>query len=819
MRRGKNMPGTQFLAWRDEPGCLCFDRPRATAAQRFAALCLVAGVCFAMPGYAQDEKAGAGSQNKPVASLQLEEIRVIGIAPSHGALASDSLPFSVQTFSADDLAKPSYYSVADALTQRAGSVTINNAQNNRLQPDLQFRGFTASPLLGLSQGVAVYQNGVRVNEAFGDTVNWDLMPSNSVETMDIVAGSNPVYGLNALGGALLLKTRTGFSAPDASLALTAGSFATRDVAFSQGGNNGEWGYFVATQWMQEEGWRDFSDSDAANVYAALSWRGANQELDLYLNGANTELRGNGAVPIDLLEADRAAVFTHADITENELMQLSASFRRWWSESTELNINTFIRRIDIQSFNGDGTEFSECGEVDDDRGNPGLIDDGDASEENPLEGFLCDEDDLPVRDQRGALVSDDFNAMNNRSRREQTSYGLTAQLLLNRSLYGRDSQVIIGADYFEGSTGFSSNAEFSRLLPNRGTTPSGRFDADGNVILDADQRTWGIFVSNALSLSDRIVLSLSARFNNTQVDNVDPTGENPDLEGSHNYQRLNGGVGLQFDVTDRLSTYASLQRTSRAPSPVELACSEPDAPCNLPNSFLADPPLDDVVASSLELGVRGSTELLSFWRIGAFYNLSRDDILFQTTGGVSSNEGFFQNAADTLRRGVELELRGGDKTFDWYLNYTYLKATFDSPFVSSSPNNPAATDGQLLVRSGSDIPGLPDHNLKLGGEMQLAGGFSVGANLRAASGQYLRGDEANIDRQTPGYAVIDLSGALRMTERVRVIARVENVFDREYETFGLYGEADEVLEDVEDESGRFLGPAAPRTYWLSVALDW
>lgn len=559
-------------------------------------------------------------------------------------------------------------------------------------------------------------------------------------------------------------------------------------------------------------------SDAANAYGSISWRGESRELDLFLNVGDSSLRGNGAVPLDLLREDRAAVFTHPDLTENELTMASVSFRQFLDADTELNVSGFVRKLEVNSFNGDGTEFEECGEDDDDDAGPDFDDDGD-DEDNPFEGFLCDEDEEPVRDLDGQLVSEDFNAINNRSRREQDSVGLTVQLLLNRDWGGVDNQAVFGIDYFRGETDFSSSVEFSQLTAQRGTMLTGRFFSDGFVTLESELETFSAFASDAISLSDRLTLTLSARFNGTHIDNVDPTGLNPDLEGSHHYERLNGGIGLQYDTSDTTSIYTSIQQTSRTPTPVELACSEPDAPCNLPNSFLADPPLDDVVATGFELGVRGQSAYFDRWRLGMFYTLSEDDILFQTTGGVSSSEGFFENAADTLRRGIELELAGGLERFGWYLNYSYLKATYDDPFVSSSPNNPAAEDGRLSVAAGSDIPGLPDHNLKLGAMMQTGEALTLGVDFRAASGVHLRGDEANVDEKTDEWFVTDVYAALAFAKHFRIEARVDNVFDAEYETFGLYGEADEVLEDISDESGRFFGPAAPRFYWLTFSADW
>ena len=225
-----------------------------------------------------------------VISTVLEEIKVLGITPLSSAISSDKSSRAIQIFNAQDIAKTIGYSIAQLLEQQAGSITSNAAQNNPLQPDIRLRGFTASPLLGVSQGVVVYQNGVRINETFGDTVNWDLLPISTVESVGVVAGSNPVLGLNALGGAITLKTKDGFSAPQRTMTLEYGSFETHALNITSGGNNDSWGYFITIDGMEEEGWRDFSNSQALNAYAALSWRDKSSELDVYLNRGDTHIK-------------------------------------------------------------------------------------------------------------------------------------------------------------------------------------------------------------------------------------------------------------------------------------------------------------------------------------------------------------------------------------------------------------------------------------------------------------------------------------------------------------------------------------------------
>lgn len=732
-------------------------------------------------------------------STMLEVIEVIGIAPLSGDNLSDKLPYVVQTFSKQDVEQTTGYSVTQLLERQAGGVTINGAQNNPLQPDVRLRGFTASPLLGISQGVVVYQNGVRINETFGDTVNWDLIPASTVETVNVVVGSNPILGLNALGGAIAIKTKNGFSAPERTAALQYGSFKARALNLTSGDSNDSWGYFLSLDGMEEEGWRDFSGSHALNVYGALSWRNKSSELDLYLNGGDTKLRGNGSAPEALLEKARKQVFTHPDITENEMSMASLSFKHWFMTATQLSLNLFYRNNTTHSFNGDGSEFEGC--------------------DPPFDKFLCDEDSVQIEDQRGNPISDNFDAINNRSQRAQRIWGGTAQLYSNQEWQSATHHIIVGVDYLVGETGFSSTVEFAELTESRSTKESGLFDAEGFTNLDTENRLAALYFADTMILTPRLGITISARYNSARVQTADQSGERPELDGNHNYQRLNSGLGMTYKLNAFATMYAGIHQASRAPTPVELACAHPDAPCNLPNTFLADPPLDDVVSLSYELGMRGKTKYLDRWHVGLFRTTNQDDILFQTTGGVLSNQGFFTNAADTQRLGLDVYLTGIVKNWRWFTNYSYLHATFEDPFVSSSPSHPAAVNGVLRVAIGDRIPGIPEHNLKLGASYQFSERISSSIDMLLNSGQYLRGDEANLDDEIDSYSVVNVALNYQLSDHLSFTAEIKNLLDKNYETFGLYGEAAEVLKELKAEETRFLSPGAPRMFLLRLKLRW
>jgi hypothetical protein len=287
----------------------------------------------------------------------LEEVVVI--APYGTAIDPTLVPANVQRAGAEQLQRSQSLDLTDFLNRQFGSVSINHAQNNPLQPDFNFRGFTASPLLGLPQGLSVYENGVRINDPFGDTINWDLIPVSAIDNVQMLAGTQPVFGLNTLGGALSLRLKNGFSQQGIQLDAYGGAFGRFGTSLQAGGNDGRWGYYGDVDYFKEDGWRDHSYSDALRVYGALSRHESDWTVDLSAAYANTELRGNGPAPVELLAIDRSAVFTYPDITHNEHAQLILEGSRDLSDSSRISGNAFYRRLDTDTFNGDATAFEQC----------------------------------------------------------------------------------------------------------------------------------------------------------------------------------------------------------------------------------------------------------------------------------------------------------------------------------------------------------------------------------------------------------------------------------------------------------------------------
>ena len=439
--------------------------------------------------------------------------------------------------------------------------------------------------------------------------------------------------------------------------------------------------------------------------------------------------------------------------------------------------------------------------------PGFI----CEEEDDVEELIMDAAGLPIpagEALEGATV--------NRTSTRQDGSGIALQATLDGVVGSRPNSLVAGFTWDESDIGFDASTELGMLDPTRQAVPGGVFVGEAFTSMMADTTNLGFFLSDALSLTDRLTLTVSGRYNRTEVELTDRLGTA--LDGDHTFERFNPAVGITFDVSDDLRFYASYSESNRAPSPVELTCADEDDPCRLPNAFVADPPLEQVVAETFEFGIRGRSAGSAFeWHAGVFSTTNDDDILFVSAGALT-NQGFFDNVGRTRRNGVEINLSGqaGDRV-DWFAHYTFLDATFRDAIVVPSDHHPLAEGGEIFVEVGDELPLIPRQLLKAGISFEATPRLTVGADVFASGGQYSRGDEANLLGRIDSYSVLNLRGEYAVSDAVRLFASVDNVFDTEYETFGVFGEADEVLGDDFDDP-RFFSPGAPRAAWVGVRLS-
>ncbi|MGZ8227420.1 MAG: TonB-dependent receptor [Methylococcaceae bacterium] len=742
-------------------------------------------------------------------TTDLGVVDVIGVSPLQGSnIPIDKIPANVQTVSSEQLEKAQSISLADYINQYLGSVDVNEAQNNPLQPDIYYRGFVASPLLGLPQGLSTYVNGVRFNEGFGDTVNWDLIPEGAIDSMELYPGSNPVYGLNTLGGAISIKTKTGFSAPKHEFEVYGGSWDRHSEELTSGWNNGTWGYFVDLHNFEEEGWRDFSPTSAKQALGTLSWRDDKGSLDLTLATNDNDLRGNGAAPIQLLEQDRSTVFTHPDQTITRLFfsELAGSYDL--NDAITLSGNAYYRQNRIKTFNGDDSDYDEC-------------EDG--------SGFVC-EGGEPIIDIDGNPVtaSDEvIGATNNTSSTNMYSRGGALQTVFSEDLFKHENSLTVGASYDYAEVHFGSDTELASLTDDRGTIGSGILVDESRVRLHTDTETVGVFLTDSFSITDALTATVAGRYNNIRIEMRDQyINDDKTLDGTHSFDRLNPSAGLTYQIFNNLNVYGSYSESARAPSPMELSCADPEAPCKLPNSFVADPPLDQVVAKTWEAVFKGDLDALLDqgdlkWNLGFFHTINHNDIIFRrdATSGIIS-QGYFENVGDTRRYGIEAgttmnypQLFSSIDNWRFATNYTYLNARFQDGFDGL---NPLEDDEVALVNSGDRIPGLPEHIFKAALSVDLWERLSFGITGQYSGDRVYRGDEANITEKLSGYWLFNGTAEYKITKNFALFGKVNNIFDNDYNTFGVYGQADEVLGGAFDDN-RFVSPGTPRAGWIGVRL--
>jgi iron complex outermembrane receptor protein len=768
-------------------------------------------------------------------ATRTEQVNVVGVTPLLGAtIGRERLPATVSVVGSAELQARGAPSVAEALNEQLGAISMEGTTANLFQPTLRFRGFTASPLLGLPQGIAVYQNGVRVNEPFGDTVQFDLMPMFAVNQVQLSAGADPTYGLNALGGALALQLKTGFDVDGFRGELSGGSFDRVLGTAEYGAQRGAWGVYVGATRFDETGWRLASPSTVNQAVADLAYRAGRIDAGVNVTYANTRLNGNSATPIELLAVDRSAVFTFPDTTENQLGFVQGRFSVAASDTWSLQVTGYYRDLDRSTVNGDEADFVVC---DDDALPAGAPLDtlcrrpaGGGDDDDGAPADESDEPDEPLVDTRSGVFITEADAVGdaafNRTSTQSQGYGATVQASATRD----NNVLVLGASADLADVAFASNSEVGTLTDERSVAGSGLFagifgqapDDLFNTALATNNRSLGVYYSDTLSVTDRVHLTVSGRFNHARIDIIDRLGTR--LNGQHAFSRFNPGVGGVFELNNDVSVFARYSESSRAPTAAELSCADPAEPCRVPNAFLSDPPLDQAVAKSFEGGIRGNHLLADGhldWSASWYRTRINDDILFVASSRLIGT-GFFQNAGDTQRVGLDADLRGRLGRVNWFASYGLVDATFESPLDlpgNAEVNDAANDEGQLEVRPGDRLAGIPRHNFKTGVGVALTPAWNIALETIVSSSRVFLGDEGNDQLPVGGYTVANLRSSYRVSEAVELFVRIDNLVNTDYETFGLLAELEIPLKEAPNaDDPRFLSPGAPRSAFAGVRVQ-
>ncbi len=757
-----------------------------------------------------------------------QRVEVIGVTPLPGLdIPKDWAPANVQTARAADIERSHAMDLTGFMARRLGSVTINEVQGNPFQPDVNFRGFSASPLLGTAQGLSVYLDGMRLNQPFGDVVSWDLIPKSAIAAIALMPGSNPLFGLNTLGGALAVQTKDGLKYPGSSVQLQGGSHGRLAAEFESGGGQAEGlNWFVTGNAFHDKGWRIDSPSRLGQWFGKLGFNASESSVSLSAALADTDLNGNGLQESRLLARDWASVYSKPDNTRNRSAMLNLAASHDLSKGLSLSGNVYWRQITSRTYNGDVND----GSLDQSAYQPSAADiaalKGAGYSGFPLAGANATNTPFPKwRCIAQALQHDEpgekCNGLINQSATAQTNAGFSAQLNGEGRLLSLPQQWVVGVAYDASQVHFTQGSALGYLNPDHSITGVGAFGDgvsggtvdgapyDTRVDLSARTRTASLYASDVLALNPQTHLTVAGRWNRTTVANRDaitPGGGAGSLDGNPVFRRFNPAMGLTFAASKRLTLYGGVNQGSRAPSAVELGCADPANPCKLPNAMAGDPPLKQVVTTTLEAGVRGNAGGV-VWNLGLFRADNRDDILFVADN--AAGFGYFKNFGRTRRQGLEAGLSTALVGATLGANVTLLDATFrsdESLNGAGNSSNDAAqaglpgVDGNIQLRAGNRLPLVPRQLLKLFAEVPLGAAFAVGADVSAVAGAYARGNENNAHQsdgmvylgagRNPGYAVLNLSGDWRpkgpQSGGLVLFAHVNNLLDRRYSTAAQLG---------------------------------
>ncbi|MDA8249958.1 MAG: TonB-dependent receptor [Rhodospirillales bacterium] len=722
----------------------------------------------------------------------------------------DQVPAAVSTVTGQEVVRTGIPDMMGALNQNVPGVSLQNSGGNPQQPELTYHGFTASPLDGAQQGLAVYLNGVRFNQPFGDTVQWDVIPAIAIARMDL-EGANPVFGLNALGGSLSVKLKNGFTFHGGDASVYGGSFGQMGANFEWGREKDGTSTYVAANVMDEQGWRDQQQTRLRQIYADLGWRGDAAEAHLSVTAARNTLDQPGTVPVQLLAASRSAVFSGPNDSYNQYLQVAGNLAYDISDKTSLQATAYYTNLSQRVINGNTPNFQQC---------------------SISTGFLCEQDGVtPLTGRNGAPIpafagAGPYSQMSLQGV-DTNGYGASLQATDTRKVFGFANNLIVGASFDGGITTFDGNTLAGGFNP-----VTVNFVGPGISIAQADlslapvrvnttNAYYGVFVNDVVELTKRLALTLSGRMNVAQIDLADQNGTA--LNGNHTYSHFNPGVGLTYRLGGGVSAYGSYAMSNRAPTPAELSCASAASPCSLANFFVGDPNLKQVVARTAELGLRGQATPFAGgrlnWDVGVYRTETQDDIIFapSTLPGLD----YFQNIGSTQRQGVDITANLLVGRVSFLAGYSLTDATFRSPLLLDSPLNPAANAlGQEAVNPGSRLPGIPMHTGKLGVDWQVTPDWVVGGRVLVYSGQPLFGDEANLTPNTGAYALLDLNSSYQVTQNLQVFAMLENALNQQYAVYGTFSPVTAVpnARVPNMTNPRSLSPGAPVAAYGGVKVS-
>lgn len=289
---------------------------------------------------------------------------------------------------------------------------------------------------------------------------------------------------------------------------------------------------------------------------------------------------------------------------------------------------------------------------------------------------------------------------------------------------------------------------------------------------------------------------------------------PQRDTVNHFAMFNPHAAFALELSDEVTASVSAARSFRTPALIELACADPEEPCPLPFALGDDPPLDPVVASTVEATMSARFSRLHM-SLTAYSTSVRNDIFLHPYEGDeptgSTIDGYFDNIERTQRRGLEGSMALSLTRLDVTAHANVTDATFRSAATLFSVRELEGDDN--TVRAGSRLPLVPSYTGSVEMAVPVHRAVRVRAVARAVGSRTLRGDEASVTPRLRPYTVADASVQWERSSWSASLMML-NVTGRRYEAFGTYN-----LNQQADQVERFLTPGMRRSVQLTVTRQW
>ncbi|MCJ2049296.1 TonB-dependent receptor [Methylobacterium sp. J-070] len=833
---------------------------RALRGSLIASVALLPGIAHAQQAVTLDEisvvstsPVGAGGGNSSAAqnlNTLSQAIPTLPVAPGTVRLRGseqplNKIPSTVETVTARQIdVDRGTDNILSTFARQTPGVNLSDSQGNSNRVDLNYRGFTASPVQGVPQGLAVYQNGIRINEAFGDVVNFDLIPPQAVQRIDVVTG-NPVFGLNAIGGAVNVQMKNGFTWQGTEITAFGGSDGRVAGNLQYGKIVDNWSFYFTGDGLNDRGWRYENPSTIGRLYADLGYRTPDSEFHLIGLAARSFYGAAAATPVDFTHVDPRAIFTYPQTQTTQVGSLQLTGRVDISPTWDLAGNAYYRRFSEFYVDGNDGNFENC------------------SSRSSFRGRLCLEDDpfnasAPPTSQVAArnAFSNQFLILGpqnqsfpfrsgvpygtiDTTRTESEAYGGSLQAANRDRIFGLGNTFVVGGSVDASDFSFKSSSQLGLIDPNLMVSVLPNNPFYGNVpgvgtpmirtagalglapsSVNGSTLYLGLYATDTLDLTDRLSLTAGFRLNYARIQTRDLTGFSPDVTGTNEYFKVNPQAGLTYQFDPALNLYGSYSESNRAPTPLELSCSNPNQPCLLPNSLVSDPPLKQVTGQTYEVGFRGVIPNFMqggnlTYKAGVFRTDLTNDIIQIAVAG-NAARAYYTNVPSTRRQGIEVSAEYVvNPDLLVYANYALIDATYQFNQTLSSPNNPLSDDGAIFVKKGDKVPLVPDHQIKAGFEYNITPNWRFGLNVSAFSSSYFRGDDSNLNRKLPAYYVMNLTTKYQVTKNLEIFGLITNLTNNRYANFGTFVEPGAVAGNLSINDPRTTTLAQPLSIYAGL----